>query len=56
MFRKTVVRVGLLPAVAMSTVAINTTVPEKAVIATTLLLVSALAVVWLRRKGVLSRF
>ena len=46
---KPVVRVGLLPAVAMSTVAVNTTLAEKMAIVGSLLLVSALAVVWLRR-------
>jgi len=54
---KPVVRVGLLPAVAMSTVAVNTTSAEKVAILGVILLVSALTVVWLRRKGVLlSRF
>lgn len=49
---KPVVRVGLLPAVAMSEVAVSTTLAEKLAIVGSLLLVSALTVVWLRRKGV----
>jgi len=53
---KPIVRVGLLPAVAMSTVAVSTTSVEKMAIVCSLLLISALMVVWLRRKGVLNRF
>jgi hypothetical protein len=53
---KSIVRVGLLPAVAVSTVAVNTTSAEKMAIVGVLLLVSTLAVVLMRIKGVLSRF
>jgi hypothetical protein len=45
------VRVGLLPAVAMSTVAVNTTSAEKVAIVGALLLSSALMVVWMRRRA-----
>jgi hypothetical protein len=49
---KSVVRVGLLPAVAMSTVAVNTTPAEKMAILGLLALVSVALVVWAtRRKG-----
>jgi len=54
---KPIVRVGLLPAVALSTVAVSTTLGEKVAIVGSLALVSALAVVWMRRrrgKGVIS--
>jgi len=54
---KPIVRVGLLPAVAMSMVVVNTTSAEKLAIVGSLLLVSALAVVWLSRrrgKGIIS--
>jgi len=54
---KPIVRVGLLPAVAMSMVAVSTTSAEKVAIVGGLALVSALAVVWMRRrrgKGVIS--
>ena len=47
---KPIVRAGLLPAVAMSTVTVNTTSAEKIAIVSALLLVSALAVVWVRRR------
>jgi LPXTG-motif cell wall-anchored protein len=53
---KPIVRAGLLPAVAMSIVAVNTTSAEKLAILGVILLVSALTVVWLKRKRVLSRF
>ena len=53
---KPIVRVGLLPAVAMSTVAVNTTSAEKVAIVGSLLLVSAWVVVWLRRRAVLRKF
>ena len=49
---KPIARVGLLPAVAMSTVAINTTSAQKMAIVGSLLLVSALAVIWMRRRAV----
>ena len=43
---KPIVRTGLLPAVAMSTVAVNTTPAEKAAIAGLLVLVSMALAVW----------
>jgi hypothetical protein len=49
---KPIVRVGLLPAVAISTVAVSTTLAEKVAIVGSLFLVSTLIVVWLRRKAV----
>jgi len=49
---KPVVRVGLLPAVAMSTVAVSTTSVEKVAIVGSLLLVSASLIIWFRRKAV----
>ena len=49
---KPAVRVGLLPAVAMSTVAVNTTSAEKVAIVGSLLLVSAWVVVWMRHRRV----
>ena len=49
---KSVVRVGLLPAVAMSTVAVSTTSVEKIAIVGSLALVSVALAVWLiRRRG-----
>jgi hypothetical protein len=54
---KPIVRVGLLPAVAMSTVAVNTTLAEKVAIVGSLALVSVALAVWLSRrrgKGVIS--
>jgi hypothetical protein len=54
---KPVVRVGLLPAVAMSTVAVNTTSAQKTAIVGSLALVSVAFAVWLGRrrgKGVIS--
>jgi hypothetical protein len=49
---KPIVRAGLVPAVAMSTVAVNTTPAEKAAIAGLLMLVSAALAVWAtRRRG-----
>jgi hypothetical protein len=49
---KPVVRAGLLPAVAMSAVAVNTTPVEKMVIVGLLVLVAAAVVVWAtRRRG-----
>jgi hypothetical protein len=52
---KPVVRAGLLPAAGLSTVTVNTTLPEKAAIAGSMLLMSALAVVWLKRKAIALR-
>ena len=49
---KPIVRVGLLPAVAMSTVAVNTTSAEKVAMVGSLALVSVALAVWLsRRRG-----
>ena len=49
---KPIVRAGLVPAVAMSTVAVNTTSSEKMAIAGLLLLVSVALAVWAtRRRG-----
>jgi len=56
-FRKPIGRAGLLLAVAMSTVAINTTSAEKVAIVGSLAFVSIALAVWLRRrrgKGVAS--
>ena len=53
---KPVVRVGLLPAVAMSTVAVNTTSAEKVAILGAMFLFCSLVVVWLRRRAVLRKF
>jgi hypothetical protein len=47
---KPVVRAGLVPAVAMSTIAVNTTLAEKIAIASSVVLVSTLAVIWFRRR------
>ena len=47
---KPIVRVGLLPAVVMSTVAVNTTLAEKIAIAGMLALVSVALVVWEKRR------
>jgi len=44
------VRAGLLPAVAMSTIAINTTPAEKIVIVGLLVLVSVALAVWAKRR------
>jgi len=52
---KPIVRVGLMPAVALSTVAVNTTLAEKMAIAASMLLFTALVVVWVRRRAVKSR-
>jgi len=54
---KPMVRAGLLPAVALSTVAVSTTSAEKTAIVGSLALVSVALAVWLRRrrgKGVIS--
>ena len=48
---KPIVRVGLLPAVALTTVAVSTTLAEKIAIAGGLALVSAGLAVWLRRRA-----
>ena len=49
---KPIVRAGLLPAVAMSTVVVNTTLNEKAAIVGSLVLLSATLAIWVeRRKG-----
>jgi len=54
---KPIVRLGLLPAVAMSTVAVNTTPVEKAAIMGLLVLVSVVLVVWAtRRRGKSSEY
>jgi hypothetical protein len=47
---KPVVRAGLVPAVAMSTVAVNTTPAEKAAIIGLVVLVSVALAVWVRRR------
>ena len=47
---KPVVRAGLLPSVGVSTAAIETTLAEKTAITGSLILVSVITVVWLRRK------
>ena len=47
---KPIVRAGLVPAVAMSTVAVNTTPAEKAVIIGLLVLVSVALAVWAKRR------
>jgi hypothetical protein len=47
---KPIVRAGLLPAVAMSTIAINTTPAEKIVIVGLLVLVSVALAVWAKRR------
>ncbi len=49
---KPIVRAGLAPAVAMSTVAVNTTTPDKAAIIGLLALVSVALAIWAtRRRG-----
>ena len=49
---KPIVRAGLVPAVAMSTIAVNTTPAEKTTIAGLLVLVSVALAVWAtRRRG-----
>ena len=47
---KLMVRAGLVPAVAMSTVAVNTTPVEKAVIAGLAMLVPVAVAVWVKRR------
>jgi len=48
---KPVVRAGLVPAIAISTVAVKTTVAQKVAILGSMALVSALLVVWLRKRA-----
>jgi hypothetical protein len=48
---KPIVRVGLVPAVAMSIVAVKTTLAQKIAIVGSMALVSALAVIWYRRRA-----
>jgi len=55
---KPIVRIGLMPAVTMSTVAVNMTSAENVAIVGSLALVSVALAVWLRRrrgKGVISK-
>ena len=47
---KPIVRAGLWPAVAMSSVALNTTLAEKAVISVAMALFAAVLIMWLRRR------
>ena len=47
---KPIVRVGLLPAVAMSTVAVNTSPAEKTALAGLLVLVSVALAVWTKKR------
>jgi hypothetical protein len=47
---KPIVRAGLVPALAMSTIAINTTPTEKAVIIGLVVLVSVAVAVWAKRR------
>jgi hypothetical protein len=54
---KPIVRAGLLPAVVMSTIVVNTTLAEKTAIVGSLLLVSVILAVWAtRRRGVGSEY
>jgi len=48
---KPIVRAGLMPAVAMSSVALNTTLAEKVAILASLVLLSILVALWLRRRS-----
>ena len=48
---KPIVRAGLMPAVVMSKVALNTTTAEKAAILASLVLLSILVALWLRRRS-----
>jgi len=48
---KPIVRVGLLPAVGLSTVAVNTTLGEKAAIVGSLALISILLTMWRRQRS-----
>jgi len=47
---KPIVRAELMPAVAMSSVALNTTLAEKAVILVAMALFAAALIMWLRRR------
>jgi hypothetical protein len=47
---KSIVRAGLAPAVAMSTIAVNTTLAEKTAIAGLLVLVSVALAIWATRR------
>jgi hypothetical protein len=47
---KPIVRIGLVPAVAMSTVTVNTTPAEKAAIVESVVLVSVALAVWAKRR------
>lgn len=47
---KPVVRAGLVPAIAISTLAVNTTLAQKIAIVSSLAVVSALLVIWLRKR------
>jgi hypothetical protein len=47
---KPIVRAELMPAVAMSSVALNTTLAEKAVILIAIALFAAVLIMWLRRR------
>jgi len=49
---KPVVRAGLAPAIAMSTVAVNTTFAQKMAIVSSLALISTLLVIWFRKRAV----
>ena len=53
---KPVMRAALLPSVAISEAAVSTSLPMKTAIASSLMLISALAIVWLKRKSILRRF
>ena len=48
---KPIVRAGLMPAVVMSKVLLNTTTAEKAAILASLVLLSVIVVRWLRHKS-----
>jgi hypothetical protein len=47
---KPVVRAALMPAVAMSSVALNTTLAEKAAILVAIALFAAVLIMWLRQR------
>jgi len=48
---KPVVRAGLVPVVAMSTMAVNTTLAQKIAIVSSVVFASALLVVWFRKRA-----